>query len=471
MPRILFSTLGMTDPIKNDYDGPLLHIMRHYKPEKVYLFMTQRVCELADQDDRYRIHVSKICKKEGFICEIIELRYEDIDNPQEFDIFYPIFEKELIDIHNKNADCQILINLSSGTPQMKSACHLLAITTPFPVVPIQVTTPSERENYGSLEYDLENNWKNNLDNHPELEPKNRAKQVESENLRFLFLREAAVSNIEAYNYTAALNILTVVKEFVSEDVMQLLRAAQHRKNMELREAERESKLAKYDLFPMKSGDIKELFEYLLLLGLQQKSGQLMDFVRGISPALSRLFECFLEKKCQRKVKRDYCVSLDSGHWRIKRDKLKEKDPGLLSYYDEKFKPGFRDSALSCVTLLPIIEFDCGIAGRYPNEAVLEKAQDMRKVEESIRNPAAHIITAIKEEQFTRVAGISSKRLLRGMQWLFEYTYPHYFSSNIDAWDSYNIMNEQIIGRLKARRIHLNLSTGNPATVVKNISLL
>ena len=42
MKRVLFSTLGMTDPIKNDFDGPLLHILRYYQPEKVYLFMTKR---------------------------------------------------------------------------------------------------------------------------------------------------------------------------------------------------------------------------------------------------------------------------------------------------------------------------------------------------------------------------------------------------------------------------------------------
>ena len=31
---------------------------------------------------------------------------------------------------------------------MKSACQLVALTAPFPVLPIQVTTPNERENYG-----------------------------------------------------------------------------------------------------------------------------------------------------------------------------------------------------------------------------------------------------------------------------------------------------------------------------------
>ncbi|TEB10189.1 CRISPR-associated protein [Pelotomaculum sp. FP] len=451
MPKVLFSTLGMTDPIKNDHDGPFLHIMRHYKPCKAYLFMTKRVCELADQDDRYRLNAANLCEKEGFTCQIVELRYKDIDNPQQFDIFYPIFEKELNNIHNSNPGCQILVNLSSGTPQMKSTCHLLALTTPFPVVPIQVTTPNERENYGSPDYDLEKSWKNNLDNHPDLEPKNRAQQVETENLRFLFLREAAISNIEAYNYTAALNILTAVKDFVPEDVMRLLRAARNRKNMELGEAEKESKMAQYDLFPVKSGDVKELFEYLLLLELQQRTGLLMDFVRGISPALSRLFECFLERKCQRHVKRDYCVQsqAEPGHWKIKRDKLEKKDPLLLAYYHTRYNTFFRDGDLSCSTLLPMIEFDCGAGGRYPNEEVLKKAQVMRSVEERIRNRAAHNITAIKEEQFARAADISSERLLREMRWMFQYIYPKYFASNIDAWDSYNQMNAHIVGRLKA----------------------
>ena len=450
MPRVLFSTLGMTDPIKNDDDGPFLHIMRHYKPQRAYLFMTKRVCELADQDDRYRIHAAALCREEGFNCEIIELRYEEIDNPQQFDIFYLIFEKELNQIHRANPGCQVLVNLSSGTPQMKSTCHLLALTAPFPVIPIQVTTPHERENYGSPDYDLEECWNNNLDNHSDLEPKDRTRQVEAENLRYLFLREAAISNIEAYNYTAALHILAAVEDFVPRDVMRLLSAAQKRKNMELSEAEKDSNMANYDLYPIKSSDAKELFEYLLLLDLQQKTGQLMDFVRGISPALSRLFEYFLEKKCRRQVKKDFCVqsAADPGHWRMRRDKLEKKDPQLLAYYDKRFTPAFRDSDLSCAALLPMIEFDCGAGGRNPNREVLERALAMRNVEEKLRNRAAHDITAIKEEQFVQAAGISSFKLLSWMKWMFKCTFSHYFTQNSDAWDSYNQMNAHIISKLK-----------------------
>lgn len=453
MQKVLFSTLGMTDPIKNDFDGPMLHIMRNYKPARIYLFMTKRVCELADKDDRYRLQIRKLCEKEGFNCEVTELRYKDIDNPQEYDIFYPIIEKELNAIHNANPGAQILINLSSGTPQMKSTCHLLALTAAFPIIPLQVTTPNESENYGSPDYDIQKTWNDNLDNDAELETNNRTLRVEAENLRYLILREAAISNIKAYNYTAALDILMSVKEFVKPEVLYLVKAAGHRKNMELQEAEKESRSANYNLFPVNSGDAKELFEYLLLLGLQQKSGQLIDFVRGISPAVSKLFECFLKEKCHRQIKRDYCVRSYSNpnHWRLKRDKLAANDPKLLDYYDMKYATSFRDSDLSCSSLLPMIEFDCSSGGRNPNEAVLKKAQDMRSVEELIRNPVAHNITAVKEEQFKQLAGISSNRLLSDMQWMFKFIYPNYFSNEVDIWNSYDSMNEKIINILMFSR--------------------
>lgn len=446
MPKVLFSTVGMTDPIKNDYDGPLLHIMRKYKPEKVYLFMTKRVCEIANEDDRYRKQIQLLCAREDFACEVIERRYDDLDNPQEYDTFYPIFEKELNAIHLNNPGVQILINLSSGTPQMKSTCHLLALTAPFPIIPLQVTTPNEKENYGSPNYDIQMTWDNNMDNHADLDTKNRTTQVEGENLRFIILREAAISNIKSYNYLAALDIIKAVEAFVSPAAINLLQAAVYRKNMQLKDAEQGSRLANYNLFPLNSGDAKELFEYLLLLGLQQKSGQLIDFVRGISPALSRLFEAFLKEKCNRKVKEDFCVKSynDPNHWRLKRDRIAARDKELLAYYDAKYETGFRDSDIACSSLLPMIEFDCRADGRNPNEAVIKKAQTMRAVEEKLRNPAAHNITAVKEEQFVKLAGISSNKLLADMQWLFRLTYTRYFPPEGDLWNSYEVMNEKII---------------------------
>jgi len=441
----------MTDPIKNDFDGPFLHILRNYRPQKAYIFMTKRVCELADKDDRYKVQAQQLCEDLGFECEIQELRYEDVDNPQEYDIFYPLFEQELNAIHSTNPDCQVLINLSSGTPQMKSACNLLALTAPFPVVPIQVTTPNESENYGSPGYDIAATWKNNIDNHPELDPLDRSKVVKTDNLRYLFLREAAISHIENYDYSAAANILEMVAAFVPPQAMHLVRAAQNRRNMLLGGAAKEANLGGYDMLPIKSSDAQELFEYLLLLGIQQKTGLLMDFVRGISPALTRLFEAYLSKKCDRPIRENYCVPRRSNpsHYIFKRDRLATSDPQLLAYYDQCFPPGLRDSSdLSCSLLLPMIEFDCGPQGRFTNDSVVKKAQDMRTVEEKIRNQAAHNIVAIREDDFQRVAGISSRDLLKDMQWMFKLTYSRYFKDGVNVWDSYEEMNKAIISQLK-----------------------
>ncbi len=451
MQKVLFSTLGMTDPIKNDFDGPFLHILRHYKPCKAYLFMTRRVCELADQDDRYRKSIQQLCELEGFHCEIIELRYENIDNPQEFDIFYPIFEKTLIAIHQENPDCQILVNLSSGTPQMKSSNNLVALTLPFPVLPIQVTTPNERENYGLPDYDIQKSWESNIDNHSDMEPKNRSREIVSDNLRYLFFREAAISHIRSYDYNAALSILQMVKEFVPTDIMYLIEAARQRKNMVLDEAKQKSDLAGYRLFPIESRDARDIFEYLLLLGIQKETGNLMDFVRGISPALTRLFVAFLKEKCKCDVKLEYCEvdRRDPDHWILKRNKLEERAPELLNFYDATFRPQFRDSDLSCSALLPMLLYYCRPEGIFPNREAVSKAQSMRTVEEKIRNPAAHNIVAIREERFTNMAGVSSKTMLNDMQWMFKYSFPKYFSSGIDIWNSYNNMNQYIISRLKA----------------------
>lgn len=450
MKKVLFSTLGMTDPIKNDFDGPFLHIMRHNKPSRAYLFMTGRICELADQDDRYRFHAKQLCELERFDCELIELRYPDIENPQEFDIFYPIFEEILINIHKDNPGCQILVNLSSGTPQMKSSCNLIALTMPFPIIPIQVTTPNEKENYGSPGYDLKAAWSSNIDNHPDMEPKDRTVEVVSDNLTYQFFREAAISHIKAYDYAAAMDVLLMVKEFVPGKVIHLLKAARHRKNMELKEAKKESEKADYNLFPIQSGDALDIFEYLLLLRLQQESGQLMDFIRGVSPALTRLFLAFLKEKCQRDVTQEFCEAdrYEPAHYILRREKIRARDAELLNFYDSIYPSGFRDSDLSCATLLPMILFDCRPEGRSSNSEAIKRVERLRLAEKKIRNPAAHNIVAIREDKFSMITGSSSKNILEDMQWMFKYSYAKYLGNNNSVWDSYNQMNEHIIGELK-----------------------
>lgn len=57
--KILFSPIGNTDPISdsNFYDGAMLHICRHYDIDKVYMYMSKKIYEKEEADQRFTILV------------------------------------------------------------------------------------------------------------------------------------------------------------------------------------------------------------------------------------------------------------------------------------------------------------------------------------------------------------------------------------------------------------------------------
>ena len=50
---VLFSPIGTADPLTQLGDGPMLHIVRHYRPERVVLFLSPKMAQLQEQDQRY----------------------------------------------------------------------------------------------------------------------------------------------------------------------------------------------------------------------------------------------------------------------------------------------------------------------------------------------------------------------------------------------------------------------------------
>ena len=71
---VLFSPLGLSDPTRGNFDGAFLHILRHLKPVKAYLFMTSEICHYDELDNRYEVMGQRVCKHEGFNCEIIKIK-------------------------------------------------------------------------------------------------------------------------------------------------------------------------------------------------------------------------------------------------------------------------------------------------------------------------------------------------------------------------------------------------------------
>lgn len=211
---VLFSPVGNSDPWRSGRDGAMLHIIRHYKPKKVVLFFTESLWE--GNDIRYGhknydwetiIHavspnteVSKIIRK--------------IDNAQDFDSFKEEFHYSINTIEQQYPEEEILLNVTSGTPQMEATLCLEYIVYPDSKKCIQVSTPEKSSN-ANLSYANPQNTLEQLENvnHNESLSEARFKEIEIISFREAMIRSQLLSLIDNYDYEGALNLINLQKSF------------------------------------------------------------------------------------------------------------------------------------------------------------------------------------------------------------------------------------------------------------------
>ena len=56
--RVLLSCVGTSDPVRGYHDGGMLHIMRYYRPQKVYIFLSQEIEDFENRDSRFAKTIS-----------------------------------------------------------------------------------------------------------------------------------------------------------------------------------------------------------------------------------------------------------------------------------------------------------------------------------------------------------------------------------------------------------------------------
>lgn len=166
MEYILFSPIGTTDPITNCHDGAMLHIIRNYRPKKVWLYMSKEMIHFHEKDNRYIFCIEKLKQEESFDIETEIIERKDLVNVQYFDDFYKDFESELDKISKAEPERQILLNVSSGTPAMKAALYTIAALSEGKYIAVQVSTPEKKSNPKRDDinkYDVEIEWECNID--------------------------------------------------------------------------------------------------------------------------------------------------------------------------------------------------------------------------------------------------------------------------------------------------------------------
>ena len=132
----LFSPLGGTDPISQDNykDGSMLHICRFEKPDKVFLYLSKEMVGYEKEDHRYTYCLDKLMALQGRKFEYVLDQHPELVDVYDYDYFYREFSSAINQIMLEEMDetDTLILNISSGTPAMKSALAVMQTISEYP---------------------------------------------------------------------------------------------------------------------------------------------------------------------------------------------------------------------------------------------------------------------------------------------------------------------------------------------------
>jgi CRISPR type III-A/MTUBE-associated protein Csm6 len=442
---ILFSAVGTTDPISFHHDGAILHISRVYRPEKIYLFFSEEMNELHKKDNRYFYSIRKLSELlDDFQPELHEIVAEDLKEAHKFDVFYDYFESILLKIRAENPDYKILLNVSSGTPAMKSALNLIAALNDESYQAVQVRSPFASSNPKTndiREYKPTVEWEENKDNVSNFE--NRTVFERNLNLIARIKKEIIQKHIQVYDYPAALAIAEEISTQISDMGMKLLKAAYCRLQLDEQGMDKVLSGSGIKLVEMEHGSERNLIEFLLWLNIKQERQEYADFIRGITPAVADLFELILKEQVGIKLS-DFCIEKKYGFnnsvFHIKREQLEKTEKGReylrVLERSRRISGKLKDGPYSSIHALILMEEYY----KGNSSELLILMDNIRSVENKVRNLAAHEITSITKEWITNRCGFPPARIIEFLKKLVAYTG---ITLPDDIWDSYHTMNDKI----------------------------
>jgi len=431
---ILFSPVGGTDPMPqtNFRDGSLLHICRVYKPTDVYLYMSAEILTNHKADNRYLYSLDKLAELQGrkMTCQIVER--PDLCDVQVFDWFYQDFRKVIREIAVDMDETDVLLlNVSSGTPAMKSGLLVLATLGEYPCKLIQVRTPMGKMNeHRHDNYDIQTLWELNEDNEEGFE--NRCQEIKCPSLSLLKQEEIIKKLVRSYDYEAARQICDMLPSETTAGYRQLIELACARIQLNIPMMNKlDNSLAKPCL-PIKDERKQKYFEYALQLHVKREKKEYTDFVRAITPLLVDLFIMVLKHEGNL----DVLACLKDGKMKWDENKLNNEYSDLLTILNKAYSwcGGFKTGPVYSVHLMYL-------AKEYvKNEKIVELIEKLRGIEENVRNMAAHEIVSLSDEKIKGLTGFSTLEIIQMIKEIFKYTG---IGVKADDWRSYEAMNESI----------------------------
>ena len=206
--RVLISAVGDSDPFRNFHDGALIHIARKYRPEKVILIFSEHTAKKQGNIEKALFSIAPDYEPELII-------HDSIISDNEvhiFDVMFQRFSDILQEYYTK--EDEFILNLSSATPQIKSALFVINRLSGINVKAVQVSSPEHASNE-NIGHDNDEN----IDELIEVNEDNKFNFIDrtiednAEKFNQALLKKTARDFIEKFDYKAALDILDQLSDF------------------------------------------------------------------------------------------------------------------------------------------------------------------------------------------------------------------------------------------------------------------
>lgn len=295
--RILYTPVGDTDPIRGCYDGGMLHIVRHYNPDMAILILSKDMEQKEESNRRFSKALKHV--KADLDIKLICTGLEDVHR---IDTLQP-FVDHFYEMLSEYPDAEILINLSSGTPQMKLIMSYLSVEHDA-VRGIQVDSPQGGSNRSEPAVNDDKNIEivieNNFDDQGDTE--NRCHEPQMGYIKRNNLKQSLHTLINSYKYKEAISLYhgykRTFKDGVVIDVLPLLEHAQLRLGLDYNGALQKSrKVGSINLSSIFTDKVlRKLHEFLMLMEVRLKQGQIEDFILKTTPFMYELMRYYFTKE-------------------------------------------------------------------------------------------------------------------------------------------------------------------------------
>ena len=206
--KVLISAVGNTDPIRNFHDGALVHIARKYRPDKIIIVFSEELIRKKDDIEKVIRSIDSEYLPEIVYHEPIILN-EDVFV---FDTMFDQFDVIIQEYYTKYDE--FILNLSSGTPQIKSALFVLNRLSEINVKAVQVPSPEKKSNAGVRHDDSEDIdvlIDTNMDNKQDYV--DRTIEDTSDKFKQGLMKKTLRDFIKKYDYKASLEIANQLPDF------------------------------------------------------------------------------------------------------------------------------------------------------------------------------------------------------------------------------------------------------------------